>query len=859
VYPEAVVANGSARLERDARVDTTPLAALSLATRAKDSRRREPVTIGVPLPMGSCGSAAEIGITNETGCVQPVQTQVLEQWPDGSPRWVLIDCQLSSGCQYRLCRTTHRAAAADAIAIDDRAEYVSVDTGCAAFRVFKHGALLLQALGGSPRTIALVLAREDGPLTFEVVSAAVETKGCLRSSILQAGRFAGDSRLLVLVRTHFYAGLPTIRIDVTLRNERRARHRGGFWELGDAGSVLLREMRLDVRLPEPPAVVTCTWEPGETPRHLATPLQIYQDSSGGDHWDSTNHVNQHGVLPLRFRGYEVSSAFQVVHAGARATPLVWTGEGALQTAVALRHFWQNFPKALEVTGAAIAIGLLPRQAADLHELQGGEQTTHTVHIAFGADMVARCPLAWTLDPSVAAVDVEWYARAEAVPYLVPEHCDPHGTYVALVRSAIDGPDAIVHKREVIDEYGWRNFGDLYADHEATGDPAVPVVSHYNNQYDALYGFIVQFLRTGDLRWWDAMDELARHVLDIDLYHTTEDRPAYNGGLFWHTYHYTDAGRSTHRAYPRAPGVPGGGPSNEHLYSTGLLLHYFLTGSTASREAVLGLAEWVLAMDDGRRTPLRWLARVDTGYASSTRAWSYHGPGRGAANSLVALLNGLRLGGDARLRSKAEQLIRRCIHPADDIAGLGLLDAENRWSYVVFLQALGRYLWEKARCGELDAAYAYARASLLAYTCWMAEHEYPYLDRPERLEFPTETWAAHDMRKSEVFGYAALHAAGGDRDRFRERAAFFFERSLQQLMDSPTRTRTRPVVVLLSCGFAQAALDAASPLPPPVEPWHDAGPRERFLPQKMVALQRLRRLAAAAVLGTVAWLMTYLAR
>ena len=99
----------------------------------------------------------------------------------------------------------------------------------------------------------------------------------------------------------------------------------------------------------------------------------------------------------------------------------------------------------------------------------------------------------------------------------------------------------------------------------------------------------------------------------------------------------------------------------------------------------------------------------------------------------------------------------------------LLDAENRWFYTMFLQALGRYLDYKAELGQLDFMYAYARASLLHYARWMAEHEYPYLDKPEILEYPTETWAAQDMRKSEIFKYAARHATGAERERFLERA------------------------------------------------------------------------------------------
>ena len=60
---------------------------------------------------------------------------------------------------------------------------------------------------------------------------------------------------------------------------------------------------------------------------------------------------------------------------------------------------------------------------------------------------------------------------------------------------------------------------------------------------------MQFLRTGDARWWRLMDDLARHVRDIDIYHTREDKAAYNGGLFWHTNHYM------RRRHVDAPDVP----------------------------------------------------------------------------------------------------------------------------------------------------------------------------------------------------------------------------------------------------------------------------------------------------------------
>jgi len=411
----------------------------------------------------------------------------------------------------------------------------------------------------------------------------------------------------------------------------------------------------------------------------------------------------------------------------------------------------------------------------------------------------------------------------------------------------------------MDEYGWRHFGDTYADHENPfSGEAEPIVSHYNNQYDAVNGFAAQFMRTGDRRWWRLMTELAVHVTDIDIYHTDRDKAAFSNGLFWHTFHYVGAGKSSHRSYPRRGGVCGGGPANEHNYAAGLRLHWLLTGDRMSREAAIGLATWVINMDDGRQTILRWLAPSYTGLASATQSPDYHGPGRGAGHSIMALVEGHRLTGERRYLEKAEQLIRRCAHPADDIAALELLDAERRWSYTVFLQAVGKFLDYKADLGELDASYAYGRAVLLHYARWMTEHEEPYLDHREKLEYPTETWAAQDVRKSDVFSFAAQHADEPERDRFTERARFFFDYSMATLLGEKTRTFARPVVLLLSNGLMQLGRRAMIERPRPSDRAARFGSPERFVRQKAIAKKRLLAIAAPAAAIVAAIAITCLA-
>ncbi len=126
----------------------------------------------------------------------------------------------------------------------------------------------------------------------------------------------------VVARLHFFAGLPAVRVEVTLRNPRRAVHRGGFWELGDEGSVFLRDASIAVSLAgRGPARIACSADPGRPLEACDGRVEIYQDSSGGARWDSRNHVNRDGRVANRFRGYRLSD-LRSAEEGRRATPLV---------------------------------------------------------------------------------------------------------------------------------------------------------------------------------------------------------------------------------------------------------------------------------------------------------------------------------------------------------------------------------------------------------------------------------------------------------------------------------------------------------------------------------------------------------
>jgi hypothetical protein len=860
------------------------------------ARRGEPVTVGLPMPRGVVAEAAALTLADEVGQVVPSQVRVLDRWSDGTIRWALFDFQADKGssgdARYAVCAdkvatgagrpeglaptpVTHGgapqggAARRPAMHVSSDPRAIRVDVGDVQFVIGRRGAFHFRV-----RDLRARLAIADAvgrAWQVKVDSAAVEEEGPLRTAVLVRGRARRNRsgpRLDLFVRFHFFAGTPVVRVEATVRNPRRAVHKGGFWELGDPGSLHFRDISVhvdpvrsrtsearsrksDVGSPEsgpgtpPGSVVRCSPERGEPLTECGNDLELYQDSSGRPNWHSVNHVNRHGFVPTSFRGYRLRAA-GATRSGHCATPVVCAGG----VTVTMRDFWENFPKAIEASPERVTLRLFPRQFFDTYELQGGEQKTHTFFLAFGDDDVADLPLDWCRSPLLARAVPAWYRACEVMPHLLSSE-EGDLRHQRLIRAAVEGDNSFLCKRDTVDEYGWRNFGDLYADHEAAfHEGPEPLVSHYNNQYDGLAGCALQFMLSGDVRWWALTDDLARHTIDIDVYHTTEDKAAYNNGLFWHSPHYHETGRSTHRTYPRSPGIGGGGPACQHDYTSGLMLHYFLTGNALSRETVLDMAQWALDRDDGSKTVFKWLARGCTGLSSTSGEPYFHGPSRGPGNSVQTLLNGFRLTGERRFLDKVEELIARCVHPADDVRALDLLNAEMRWSYTVFLEALGRYLYDQAERGDLGRMYAYARASLLTYARWMAEKEYPYLDKPEILEYPDVTWPAQDMRKAEVFDLAALHASGDEQRCFRARAERFFRYSVDTLQSMPTHSLARPTVLMLSHGLARPWFrrNPDATLPQPERSDWDFGAPQVFVAQKVRAIRRAKAIVKAAALA-----------
>ncbi|WP_149499016.1 hypothetical protein [Roseiconus lacunae] len=694
-------------------------------------------------------------------------------------------------------------------------------------------------------------------------------------------------------------GSGVLEFELSLTNTCAASHPGGTWGLGNGGAVWVQRFTPSFcvdsckhAMPEKLAArLILTDESRDEVVGATDGIAVTQLSSGGENWDGPIHQAPNGQSLVRERGYVVSSRngefAEIRESAGRAFPIMQLSDDQQCMSVAVEHFWANFPIGLAADGDKVKVELFSSAGAGPVELQGGEQKTFRIAIAWEPCAVQASVKTDSLKswmrrsspaPPVDSVDAE-----QLPPLLVPGSGNDRpidslqAKYRDLVQQAIEGDDSFWKKSESIDQFGWRNFGDLYGDHEAVFHQGEHrLVSHYNNQYDCTLGFLTQYLLSGDERWWDWGIASADHAWDIDTYHTSEDKLVYNGGLFWHTYHYADAGLANHRSYPAGLSAKdvfsdgkdlcdlgetgerltqnylvGGGPAASHNYSTGWMYAYYLTGREMYRDAAVNAADYVMRIEDGKKTPFCFLSLADTGH-STCSSEGYFGPGRASANSTHALLTGHELTQDRRYLTRAESLMRRTVHPNQDLQQLDLLNAELRWFYTMYLQALSRYVDYKCKLKEFDESFRYGVASLLLYANWMAENECPTLSKADELQYPTETWAAQDMRKWQVLEHSARYELDPvRRERLQVRAEFFFRYVVNYLSESPTKSLCRPVVLMMNFGWQREwYLNHRNELAYTVPINDDFGEPTRFVPQRAIAVRRFKALAFTGALATL---------
>ncbi len=260
--------------------------------------------------------------------------------------------------------------------------------------------------------------------------------------------------------------------------------------------------------------------------------------------------------------------------------------------VFIHQFWQNYPKGIRLETGETVVELLPPLQPDQYTWARGTLDEHRLFFWFsnGAYRIrqgmAKTHEIWLgLDGSpplydrllLAVCEPIWYVHSKAFGSLPPAST----TSPILRRYDLKFEECFqryLQNREKNREYGLFNFGDWWGER---------VINWGNVEYDTQHALFLQFVRTGDLRYFHAAEEAEIHNRDIDTVLRHKD-PRRIGTVAAHSighvgdYYKTSPhqGRGSPRAYL----------SVSHTWCEGHLDHYFLTGDMRSLEAARKIAD-----------------------------------------------------------------------------------------------------------------------------------------------------------------------------------------------------------------------------------------------------------------------------
>ncbi len=568
-----------------------------------------PFSVGLPLPKGAFWPKQKLQLVTGSGEAVISSVTPISLWDDKSIRWCQVDGyseQLESQ-KYFLTEAQASLFIKQDCCFEEDNKFI-LKSKDLTFQVATDSFLSLKQITDAniaPLDISPLFSLTEKCSNFTLINSALLTKtsSCnhpIYATLKQQYRAQvdeGKKYLNVVVEYKLDYPSNQLKINLSIHNPMPLIQKNGQWDLGNENSIELSSFGLKLSLPNSAfSVADSNINSGEFRRFDQWSLRI--NNSGGENWQSKNHVDKNGVVPKTERGaeiVEVTNQQTRKHSTLRPSPVFDLSNQAQRFVIDINHMWEKFPLQVAAYNNDIDVNFCDDSAASPIELQPGEIKFHSLSIVL---LQATSNTAPNLSSPALTLNPDIVCNANTIPWLTTSIAQ--GPLNDIVNLGLTGARNFFAKREAVDEFGWRNFGDIYADHEAVGHTGEDIfVSHYNNQYDPLQGFLKQWLISGDSRWKKLADELFEHIVNIDIYHTELDKQEYNGGLFWHTDHYVEAETATHRTYSKRQktGVyedhaGAGGPGSHHCYSSGLALYSQLTGNESAKNAVIKLGNWI---------------------------------------------------------------------------------------------------------------------------------------------------------------------------------------------------------------------------------------------------------------------------
>jgi hypothetical protein len=654
---------------------------LSINNPTDTPRISDAVTSGIPLPKeANILSPDDLCVTDASGNIIPTQMTVLSRW-DGlvndatKPiRWVLLDFQAAvpaNSSETYFLKNQPNKPVVSKLSISDTADKLTVNTGKAKFEISKKyfnlfdnvwidsdqngvvdnliisqvgsGGVVLKDKAGKTYTALLeapeqIIVEEQGTMR-----AVVKIRGVLKSadgtyfspSITDPAqsstkRFSQPyphSFFYYNVRIHFYNNQDFIKVFFT------AEHNGVNATLTPESyyakpqTVIFDSMDLVLKTTMGSTIKVASSDAAASLSDSDTFL-LHQD------WKENLTDAYADTLEPKFANgpYYVTGKNGTQISSGQTNPGWFDLNGNKSgITVAIRHFWQNFPKKVSLKPGEIRIALWPedgyypycqsknwtgadydlycREAGrdgQAYLFQAGSHKTYEMFFRFYAGEQDPVKAAYDHNsveyPLMAVASEDWYASTKALGPIAPyalrssnpdldeamQRFEKH--HIAMISERDSDNGYTIHNIKSTKPHwewerqnrfwGWMNFGDLLWSGESPNDL----------HYDPTYSMLLHYLRSGKRQFFDTGVEMVKHRYDIDQYHG--ERKDTQGNNKWSDFmqYYESSGHADPNMDPNHPSKVS---FNSHTWNGGLVLYYLLTGDRKAYEAAIENAKAAL--------------------------------------------------------------------------------------------------------------------------------------------------------------------------------------------------------------------------------------------------------------------------
>lgn len=493
-----------------------------------------PVSGGVPFAQGVLTNRANL-LVESNGQPVPAQFRELATWPDGSLRAVLVTLLAQPGTAYSL----------------------------------RYGEGVSHQIGAlvPPSPLLGTYSLKIGTTTHAFVKTGetVEEQGHVSTTVRYDGTIGPVG---MRIRQTSYAGTDLVLVEPTIlgtQDEQSASNPPGKFLQADA-----YEWTLPAALSG--QAYTLEGDAGKLAGTVDGPKTLLQT---GDVIHDTGGWFSKFLLGYTGPGNATGTKAQ----GWAETPTL---------SVAVRHFWQQYPKALRLSPNGLTVSFHPAEYTaspqpaskytrprTFYFNRAGMAKTYQVLVKRNAGIEPVYDL--LQDPPRLLPDQAYIASTKVFGELLPAGAYSAGYDKVLTNDiyqrSIQEPKAI---GSVAYPFGWRDWGDAYRHSNEANYPM------YNGTHVGATLYCHQYLRTRDVRWWELCENQSRHVMDLDVSHVGRNGHPYLPNLgpgellaIKHD-NYDHEERNLHFG---------------HAHLSGLADYYLLTGDRRAREVLDEMAGW----------------------------------------------------------------------------------------------------------------------------------------------------------------------------------------------------------------------------------------------------------------------------